>query len=303
MRGVDQLLEQPRFRRLWEKASRRAHTLFLDVIDDRRKHLRIAGGKVVLDLHPLVEQLAQREGLSGSVTRAIPPDAGRLVIMRRSRLETAQSAVRVVRALSYVLSVLALALYALAVYVAGRGRRSATVLGIGLAVLAVGILVLVARRLVGDWVVRSLTGNPDFETASAHAWAIGSSLLRDAAVSLIAYGGAIAGAGWIAGPARTAIAVRRTIAPTLREHPAVIYVFLAFALLIFLAIGPVDGNRLVPLLALFGFACLGGEALRRQTARESRHAAMARRRLQLFSQSDRSKKALAPGTKPRESIA
>jgi hypothetical protein len=43
---------------------------------------------------------------------------------------------------------------------------------------------------------------------------------------------------------------------------------LAPALLIFLAIGPVDGNRLVSLLALFGFACLGAEALRRQTARE-----------------------------------
>jgi hypothetical protein len=92
--------------------------------------------------------------------------------------------------------------------------------------------------------------------------------LRDAAVSLIAYGGAIAGAAWIAGPARAAIAVRRSIAPTLREHPAVIYGLLAFALLIFLAIGPVDGNRLVPLLALFGFACLGAEAFRRQTARE-----------------------------------
>jgi hypothetical protein len=224
----------------------------------------------VLDLHPLVEQLALREGLSGSAARAVPLDAGRLVIMRSSQLEVAQTGVRVVRALSYVLSVRALALYALAVYVAGRGRRRATVLGIGLVVLAVGVLVLVARRLVGDWVVRSLTGNPDFETASAHAWAIGSSLLRDAAVSLIAYGGAIAGAAWIAGPARAAIAVRRSIAPTLRDHPAVIYGLVALALLIFLAIGPIDGNRLVPLLALFGFACLGAEAFRRQTAREFR---------------------------------
>ena len=98
--------------------------------------------------------------------------------------------------------------------------------------------------------------------------------------------------------------MRRSIAPTLREHPAVIYGLVALALLISLAIGPVDGNCLVPLLALFGFACLGGPkrfAARQQAS--SCHAAMARRQLPLFSQSDRAKKALARATRPVNLLA
>src|SRR5262249_37563117 len=100
------------------------------------------------------------------------------------------------------------------------------------------------------------------------AWGIGTHLLRNTAINLLAYGTAIVAAAWLAGPSRPATALRRWFAPTLREHPVVVYAVVTVALLIFLAAGPTDASRLIPLLILFGFTYLGVEMLRRHTARE-----------------------------------
>jgi hypothetical protein len=138
----------------------------------------------------------------------------------------------------------------------------------GFSLLLVGIALLVTRWLAGQWVVDSLTTNVDFKPATAAVWGIGTHLLRNMGINLLAYGTAIVAAAWLAGGSRPATAIRRWIAPMLREHPVVVYAVVTAGLLIFLAAGPTDASRLIPLLILFGFAYLGVEVLRRQTARE-----------------------------------
>jgi hypothetical protein len=262
-----QLLEEPRTERLWQEANRHAHEEFLAVIESKSEPLRPTNGDVVLDLRPIVVQVATREGLGAWVPR-LPPDAGQIVLMRSHQLEEARTAVRVVGALSYTLAVVVLGLYALAVLVAGPGRRRAVLLGVGTSILAVGILLLVARRLVGDWTVVALVKNPEYETAGTNAWSIGTRLLRNVAESLIAYGAAIALGAWVAGPSRAATRIRRWIAPILRGDPAGIHAAVTVALLVFLVKGPADAGRLIPVLVLFAFAYLGAEIFRRQTTRE-----------------------------------
>ena len=266
-RAVDELLSRPRVQEAWKFANRRAHKLFLAVIDNKSDRLQTTGGKVVLDLRPLLEQLSQRQGFIGKAAQKLPPDAGQLVIMDSKQLDTAQTAVRAIKAISYFLGILVLAMYALAVYLA-RGVRRSRLIGVGFAILTVGIVLLAVRRFVGDWIVDSLTKNPDFKDATQASWAIGTQLLRNAAVSLVAYGVVIVVAAWLAGPSRPATASRRSLAPTLREHPIVVYAVVALGLLVFLVTGPTDLSRLIPLLILFGFAFLGVEVFRRQTARE-----------------------------------
>jgi hypothetical protein len=75
-------------------------------------------------------------------------------------------------------------------------------------------------------------------------------------------------AAWIAGPARPARWSRRTLAPTMRDHPVVIYGAVALILFLVLLAGPTDAQRIYPLLILFAFAFAGTEVLRRQTLRE-----------------------------------
>jgi hypothetical protein len=272
VRTADALLARPRVQKLWKEANRRAHSLFIAVLDGKHERLQSTNGNVVLNLRPLVERLGQRTGLGGKLAQQLPPDAGQIVIMKGNQLGTARKAVKVVRFLSYFLFFLVLALYALAVYLA-RGRRRTILMGAGVSVFLVGLLILVVRRFAGDYLVNALTSNPDTKDSVNAAWGIGTGLLRNTGINAVIYGLVVVFAAWIAGPTRLATWVRRTLAPTMRDHPVVIYGFVALVLLIILLTGPTDAQRIYPLLILFGFAFAGTEVLRRQTAREFPEAA------------------------------
>ena len=78
------------------------------------------------------------------------------------------------------------------------------------------------------------------------------------------------GGGLLAGPGRHEVAVRRFLAPYLRERPVVVYAVLAFIFLLWLTLLPTINNvgQVFVVLVLAGLAVLGVEILRRQTARE-----------------------------------
>jgi len=132
----------------------------------------------------------------------------------------------------------------------------------------VGLLVLVARRFGGNYIVDALTTNPDAKSSISATWAVGTELLRNVGINLVVYGSLIALGAWVAGPSRPATAMRRWSAPTLSDRPVVVYGVLSAALLVLLLSGPTDGQRIYPLLLLFVFAFIGVEVLRRQTRRE-----------------------------------
>jgi hypothetical protein len=265
-RAVDNLLARPRVQQLWREANRRAHELFIAVLDGKHNLLVSTNGNVVLDLSPIVKQLAEETGLGGRLEGRLPPDAGKIVIMKGNQLDAARKTVKVIRVLSYVLFFLVIALYAAAVYL-GRNHRK-VLLGVGVSVLVVGLLILVVRRFAGNYLVDALSGNPDAKGAVSATWAIGTELLRNTGLNAVIYGIVIIFAAWIAGPSRPATWSRRTLAPSMRDHPVVIYGVVTGVLFLVLLAGPTDAQRIFPLLILFAFAYAGVEVLRRQTARE-----------------------------------
>jgi hypothetical protein len=252
---------------LWKEANRKAHALFIAVIDGKHNLLVSTNGNVVLDLRPLIERVVQQSGLGGRVLERLPPDAGQIVVMKGNQLETARKGVKVIRVLSFFLFFLVLGLFALAVYIA-PGRRRTILMAIGTSVFLVGLLILVARRYGGDYLVNALTSSPDSEKPVSAVWAIETNLLRNVGINALVYGGLVIVAAWIAGPARAAASLRRWLAPTMREHPIVIYGFVALVLLIVLLTGPTDAQRIYPLLIVFALAFVGTGVLRRQTLRE-----------------------------------
>ena len=264
---ADRLLGRPRVQALWKEANRKAHALFIAVIDGKHNLLVSTNGNVVLDLRPLIERVVQQSGLGGRVLERLPPDAGQIVVMKGNQLETARKGVKVIRVLSFFLFFLVLGLFALAVYIA-PGRRRTILMAIGTSVFLVGLLILVARRYGGDYLVNALTSSPDAEKPVSAVWAIETNLLRNVGINALVYGGLVIVAAWIAGPARAAASLRRWLAPTMREHPIVIYGFVALVLLIVLLTGPTDAQRIYPLLIVFGLAFVGTGVLRRQTLRE-----------------------------------
>src|SRR5262249_16960646 len=155
----------------WEVANRHAHELFIAVIDNKTNRLETSNGEVVLDLRPLIGDLAQEQGLGEKLGAKLPPDAGRLVILKSKQLDKAQTAVRTIRGMRYFVGMLVLALCVVAVFLAGTGRRRTMILASGFSLLLVGLALLVIRRLAGHWVVDSLTTNVDVRPATAAVWA------------------------------------------------------------------------------------------------------------------------------------
>jgi len=267
VRRADRLLGRPRVQELWKEANRRAHSLFIAVLDGKKNVLVSTDDQVVLNLRPLVQGLGEQLGLSGKIAQKLPPDAGQIVIMNGNQLQTARKTVKVVRVLSYFLFFLVIALFAAAIYIA-RDRRLRLLMGAGVSVFLVGLLVLVVRRYAGNYLVDALTSNQDDKIAVNHAWAIGTQLLRNTGINAVIYGLGIIFAAWIAGASRPAKWIRRKLAPTMRDHPVVIYGTVTVLLFLVLITGPTDAQRILPLLVLFGFAYVGTELLRRQTERE-----------------------------------
>ncbi len=267
IRATDTLLARPRVQQLWRNANRRAHQLLMALLNGKHNILQSTDGNVVLNLQPILQQLTQATGLGSRLEGKLPPDAGKITILKGNQLEAARKGVKVIRVLSYFLFFLVIALYALAMYLA-RDRRK-ILLGAGVSILLVGLLVLVVRRFAGDYLVDALSGkNPDAKGAVTATWAIGTELLRNVGENAIIYGLVVVFAAWIAGPSRPATWCRRVSAPTVRDHPVVLYGAVTLVLIIVLLAGPTDGQRIYPLLILFALAYVGTEWLRRQTVRE-----------------------------------
>ncbi|HEX7279307.1 MAG TPA: hypothetical protein VF255_06735 [Solirubrobacterales bacterium] len=266
--AAQRALETPQMESLWGTANRVAHERLLAVLDDSgSSNLSTADGEVVLDLSALLTQLTDRLGVGGKLVEKLPPDAGRLTILESDQLSTAQDATSLVRRLPVVLTLLALLLYGLAVYLAGPRRREA-LRSVGFGFLAAGVLALLLRKLAGVEVTEALSGSDSVEPAVRSVWDIGTSLLTSVAVSAIAFGVLVVIAAWLAGPTRAATRLRREAAPHMRErgtaYGAVALVFLALVLW-----APVVAfQKPVGMVLLAVLMVLGTEALRRQTAAE-----------------------------------
>jgi hypothetical protein len=272
--AVNRLLEGPRVQKLWIDSSSLAQQKLVNVLEDKTGHgISTGDGVVTLDLGSLVTELGTQLGLSASVLDRIPPDAGVITVMRSDQLADAQTAVEALRILSAVLLVLVLALYALAVYLAA-GERRRTVRNVGWALVLVGLVVLVARRLTGEYAVNALT-SPQSQDAGKRAWLIGSSILGQIGVAAILYGVVVVLGAVLAGPTIRATAARRWTAPVLHDRAGFVWGIVAAAYLLLVLWGPTHALRTLWGIVLLGALLAAGVvALRRQTLREFSDAAL-----------------------------
>ena len=236
------------------------------MLDGDTQRLSTTDGQVVLDLRPILEKLGA-SALGQRLLPDLPPEAGQIVILKSDQLKTAQTATKALRALSILLTLIALALYAGAVWLSPSRRRM--LFWVGISGILSGLLVLVARRVAGDYLADALTGDvPTAKPAALAVWTIMTELLRNIGFNLVAYGIGIVLAALLAGPTRAATTVRRWLAPTLEERPVAAFGVVVGLFMLLLLFGPTDAQRLVPLGALCVFALIGVEALRRQTRRD-----------------------------------
>lgn len=265
---AERALAAPAVQDAWATANRQAHELLLELVEGDRELPATSDGTVSLDLQALVGELAARLGISADVAERLPPDVGRLEIVRPDQLEVAQDAARLVRGLAIVLSLAAFGSLGLGIYLA-RGRRQLAVLWAGLALIGAGVAVLAIRAAAGDAVVDALVRTPSATGAAEATWSISTSLMTSIASTVIVFGALFVLSAWLGSSFATAAAVRRALAPALRDHAAWAFALLATAALIYFALAPTHGVRaLLTLAALVALGAFGIVGLRRRTAAE-----------------------------------
>jgi Short C-terminal domain len=253
---------------LWASANRAAHETLLKILDDEGSAVSTGNGEVTLDLASLISESGGQLGIAGKLASKVPPDAGKLTILKSDQLSMAQDASSLVRHLPIVLTLLALFLYGLAIYMAGPRRRQA-LRSVGFGFIVAGVLSLLLRKVGEGSVTDALARTDAVKPAVEAVWEIGTSLLVTVAVSAISFGILVVIAAWIAGPTRIARSLREEAAPYLRERRGTTYAVVGLVFLILILWAPVVAfHKPIGLLLLAALMVLGTEALRRQTALE-----------------------------------
>jgi Short C-terminal domain len=267
-RAAEQALQSPRVQALWRDANRIAHSQLVAILEDDSDAVSTSEGRVVLDLRPIVLQLAQRIGVERQAEERLPLNIAELEIADADQLETARTITRALNGLAWLFSIGTLVLFALAAWLA-KGRRWLVVLGYGLGLIAAGLAAIALKNVASGLVVDSLAQTEAARAPAEEAWRIGTSLLSSIAGAVIAYGVLFTVASFLASPADGAVTVRQALAPHLRERPGLIWSVFAGAVFLVLIISPPDETRQVVIyLALIALAAAGVEALSRKTAHE-----------------------------------
>jgi len=262
-RAVDGFLQRPRVQDLWENINRAAHQTLLRVLEDEtREGISTAEGAVTLDLRVFVVAVGEELGFGEQLDARLPADAGQITVLESDQLESAQTAVKMIKVLSWVVILLALAAFAGAIWLA-RDRRGMLRI-VGAVFLLVGILLLVIRRAVGSYIVDALAEGESVREAAGSSWIIGTGLLAAVAWALIVYGIVMVIGAVLAGPSGYARRARAAIAPTLRDRPGAAWAVLAGVYLLLVLWGPVPALRSwAGVLLLGGLVALGYETFRR----------------------------------------
>lgn len=261
-------LGRPRVQAAWSAAQRVTMQQFINIVEGKSKAVTLSGNAVYLDLRPMLGQLAQTLGLPSSLLAKVPPDAGRLKVMTSNQISAVQKVVKVIKGLAVILPLVALLLFALAVYLSRTRRRHALFI-VGVDLVIGGAIIIIARNLAGHAIVNSLVKTASVKPAAQATWSIGTAMLSDIAQSAIIIGLAVMLAAALAGPRRLAVAARQAAAPWLRERRGAVYGAALAVILLIVLWGPIPATRQpIPVLILIGLVWLGIEAIRRQAAVE-----------------------------------
>ena len=266
-RAADAALERPRVQTVWVAVTTRTQRQLVRLLDDDTTFIQTEGGAVVLDLRPIVIELGDQVAVIGKVAERMPESSGKIAIIEESQLATAQSITRILRAVADWLWLVALAVAALAIWLA-RGRRRLELRALAIGVLAVGLLMLAVRRFAGDYVVEQLVKDDAVKPAGHDAWSILTQTLADRAWAWIILGVVTLVGVWFVGETRRAADARRAARPVL-ENRVTTYAVAAGALLVLILVAPAVARGWLSALVLLVLVAVGIEVVRRVALRDA----------------------------------
>jgi hypothetical protein len=265
-RAAVTVLERPRVQTVWVEVTTRTQRQLVRLLDDKTKFVQTEGGKVVLDLRPIIIELGDQVVVIGKVAEKLPESTGKITIIDESQLQTAQTATRILRAVAGWMWLVALLVAALAVWLA-RGRRRLEIRALGLGLFIVGLLLLAVRRFAGDFLVDRIVKDDGVKPAAHDAWSILTQTLVDRAWVGITLGLVTLLGVWFVGDTKRAAQARRAAQPIFDSRLRT-YTIAAVVLLVLALAAPLFARGLLMSLVFIGLAVLGIEVVRNIVQRE-----------------------------------
>jgi len=266
-RAAEAALERPRVQDAWVNTTTATQRQLVKLLDDKTKFIQSDDGKVVLDLRPIMIELGDQVVIIGRVAEKLPESTGKIAIVDESQLETAQTATKILRASADWMWLLALAVAALAVWLA-RGRRRKEIRALSIGVLAIGLLMLAARRFGGGYLVDRLVRDDSAREAVNNTWSILTQVLADRAWVWIILGIVALVGVWFVGETSRAADARRAARPAF-ESRATTYAIAAGCLLVLALVVPTVAHGWVMTLILVALIVAGIETIRNIVVREA----------------------------------
>jgi len=263
---VDRALERPALQEIFKISLEETHKTLVEVLEGGGSRVSTEGGEVTLELQQIIREAADRIGIGDQVADKIPADAGRIVILRSDELDTAQSAFQLMKTLAWVLPLLTLVAFGFAVWLAGERRLA--VRGAGITLAVVGVIGLLAAKLTQNYLVSSLVERKDDRQAASNAWNILTDLMRGSFRWMIVIGILFIVAAWLAGPGRRALALRRVIAPGIRNRVWAYVVLAIVGLFLLLSSQVSDLTRFLFVVLVIALGATWIEVARRHTMLE-----------------------------------
>jgi len=260
-KASNKALETPAVQEAWKGANHLAHAKLMVILNGGNAQISTANGVVAIDLKSILTDIAHQLGLPGKLVAKLPASTAQLTVMKSNQLKTAQRVAKAVKGLAIVFTLIALALYIAAIWLA-TGRRRRAVRWTGISIASVGLLILMIVGLAKSPVVDSLATTSAVAPAVSDVYDIATQLLKQMATSALVSGILVVIASILAGPAKFAVSFRRALAPYLREYLPASATVAVFLYLLVIWWAPTHGFRtllglfLNTLLAVSGFVAL-----------------------------------------------
>jgi hypothetical protein len=212
------LMQTDRFQTFWENANRRAHSRLIAVLEgEGTETVQTRNGQVVLNVNPFVDQIKQRLDDRGITIFDDVETKGQFVLFDSEQLTKAQSGVRLLKRVTYLLPILALLAFAAAIALSPNRRRTVLRAALGLAFSMALVLIVfnLGRGAYLDAVEKA------GRSREANAAAIDQVIefLRLSLRTTFAVGVAVAVGAWLAGPGRLATRIREGVLGLVRGKP------------------------------------------------------------------------------------
>ena len=270
--AAERALATPHVQSVWRNANHAADAALVAIVEGNGRHVSIEGGTVSLNLRQIVSDLTTRLGLPSDLAEKLPSSVANVKVVTSDQLGLVRNLAKALHALALWLTIIVVALYALAVFLA-HGRRRRTLMNVGFGFVFAGLIVILGRKIGQGQLVGAITKDASIEPAANDSYSVATSLLVQVSSASIIIGIPLILAGWFAGPARWPVTARRFLAPHFRARPALVYWITAALLALVFIWGPIPATRNPATMLLFTIlAFAGAYVLRRQIAEEFPHA-------------------------------